>query len=268
MRKLGINFETVFFPGMTERDGLSLLRAAGFDSFFTDYYFDETVLERYAQAAAETGIGWESMHAPFEEPVNINAIWRQDETGDAMLDGLVRCVRACGRYGVPVAVIHLSSGVHAPGVCDAGCRRLDRLVEEAVRQNVVLGFENLRKLSHLAFVFERYEEVPQVRFCWDTGHEACFTGGMQFMPLFGSRLAFTHIHDNLCTYDGDLHLIPFEGKIDFERVAGQLRRSGYKGTLSLELLPYASDRYAGISARDYYARAYAAACRLRGMIDG
>ena len=73
MRKLGINFETVFFPGMTERDGLSLLRAAGFDSFFTDYYFDETVLERYAQAAAETGIGWESMHAPFEEPVNINA---------------------------------------------------------------------------------------------------------------------------------------------------------------------------------------------------
>ena len=267
MRNLGINFETVFFPGMTEKDGLSLLRASGFDSFFTDYYFDETILERYAEAAVKSGIQWESMHAPFEAPLRINSIWEEGAQGDTMLEGLIKCVRACHRFGVRVAVIHLSSGRHPPCVSDIGRERLDKLVEEAVHLDVTLGFENLRKLANLAFVLELYDEVPQVRFCWDVGHEACFTPGKQFMPLFGDKLAFTHIHDNMCVYNGDDHMIPFEGTIDFDRVTRQLRDSGFMGTLSLELLPHASGRYEGIAPDEYYARVYAAACRLRDMVD-
>lgn len=268
MRKLGINFETVFFPGMNEQDGLSLLRAAGFDSFFTDYYFNETILERYAQAVVKNGIRWESMHAPFEGPLRINSIWEEGEQGDVMLDRLIQCVRACHRFNVPVAVIHLSSGMHPPCVGNIGRKRLDKLVEEAVCLDVTLGFENLRKVANLAFVLELYDDVPQVGFCWDVGHEACFTPGKQFMPLFGNKLVFTHIHDNMCMFNGDDHMIPFEGAIDFERVACQLRESGFQGTLSLELLPYASGRYEGIAPEEYYARAYTAACRLRDMIDG
>ena len=88
------------------------------------------------------------------------------------------------------------------------------------------------------------------------------------MPLFGDKLAFTHINDNLCEYNGDLHLIPFDGKIDFGYVAEQLKKSGYTGTLSLELLPPESDFYRDVSPQEYYARAYHAACRLRDMLDG
>ena len=62
-------------------------------------------------------------------------------------------------------------------------------------------------------------------------------------------------------------MIPFEGTIDFDRVTRQLRDSGFMGTLSLELLPHASGRYEGIAPDEYYARAYAAACRLRDMVD-
>ena len=253
---------------MTEDEALAVLRGAGFDCFFTDYYFDESKVDRYAQAAAHHGIRWESMHAPFTEPVNINAIWRAGEEGDAMLDGLLRTVRACARYGVRVAVIHLSSGENPPAVNDIGHRRLDLLVNEAVKTGVTLGFENLRKLANMAFVFEVYDKVPQVGFCWDVGHEACFTHGRQYMPLFGDKLTYTHIHDNLCQYNGDLHMIPFDGAIDFERVTRQLRESGYQGTLTLELLPGNSDRYVGVPAAEYYARAYAVACRLRDMVDG
>lgn len=267
MRKLGVNIEAENW-GLTEDEALGILRAAGFDCFFTDYYYDESKVDRYAEAAAKNGIRWESMHAPFTEPVNINAIWREGVDGDAMLGGLLATVRACARHGVRVAVIHLSSGEKAPCVNDIGRRRLDMLVNEAVKTGVTLGFENLRKLANLAFVFELYADVPQVGFCWDVGHEACFTRGLQFMPLFGDRLTYTHIHDNLCQYNGDLHMIPFDGAIDFNRVTAQLRESGYQGTLTLELLPDNSDRYVGVPAPEYYARAYAVACRLRDMVDG
>ena len=266
MRKLGVNVEIEHW-GVSEDDALHILHEAGFDCFFTDYYPDAAKVERYAQAAARHGVCWESMHAPFEEPVGINAIWREGEAGDAMLAALLDTVRACARYDVRVAVVHLSSGENAPCVNDIGRRRLDILVNEAVKANVTLGFENLRKLANLAFVFELYNKVPQVGFCWDVGHEACFTHGRQYMPLFGGKLTYTHIHDNLCQYNGDLHLIPFDGSIDFSRVARQLRESGYQGTLTLELLPHNSNRYENVSAPDFFARAHAVACRLREMVD-
>ncbi|MBO4378259.1 MAG: sugar phosphate isomerase/epimerase [Clostridia bacterium] len=267
MRKLGINFETDFWPGMDEQAGLALLREAGFDCFFTDYYADDAVLARYAKAAAQSGMVFESMHAPFSSPISINAIWHEGADGDAMLEALLDTIRACQRYGVRVAVVHLSSGDNAPCVNDTGHRRLDRLVDEAVRRNVVIGFENQRKLANLAFVFELYDNVPQVRFCWDVGHEACFTPGREYMPLFGSKLTYTHIHDNLCQYNGDLHMIPFDGKIDFSRVAERLREYDYQGSLTLELLPRKSGYYSELTAREYYSRAFGTAVRLRGMLD-
>ena len=265
MRTLGINFETDFWPGLDEEKGLAILREAGFDCFFTDFYSDQDVLERYAKASAQHQIRWECMHAPFN---GINAIWLEGADGDNMLERLLSTVRACSRFGVPFAVVHLSSSTRPPCVNDVGHKRLDILVKEAVDKNVTICFENLRKLANMAFVFEAYEDVPQVRFCWDTGHEACFTPGRHFMPLFGDKLSFTHINDNLCEYNGDLHLIPFDGKIDFGYVTEQLKKSGYQGTLSLELLPPASDFYRNISPREYYARTYKAACRLRDMVDG
>ena len=47
------------------------------------------------------------------------------------------------------------------------------------------------------------------------------------MPLFGNRLICTHIHDNDCMYDHDMHMIPFDGAVDYDRVTRQIRESGF-----------------------------------------
>ena len=50
----------------------------------------------------------------------------------------------------------------------------------------------------------------------------------------GKRLVTTHIHDN---HSGrDLHLPPFFGKVEWEKVMPYLGSIGYDGPLSLELL--------------------------------
>ena len=82
------------------------------------------------------------------------------------------------------------------------------------------------------------------------------------MPLFGKRLVALHLHDNDCEYNKDLHLLPYDGKIDMERAARQLAEVGYGGAVMLEAIRSNSRVYETVSAEDYFARAAAAARRF------
>ena len=63
----------------------------------------------------------------------------------------------------------------------------------------------------------------------------------------------------------DEHLLPFDGQIDFWRVADLLHAANYTGTLALEIdLPHeGSDKYANLSLEQFVGKAYAAVNRLR-----
>ena len=184
-----------------------------------------------------------------------------------MLQSLLDCVDNCRNAGVPKMVVHLSSGKVPPRMNDLGFARFDQLVEYAVKNNVILAIENQRKLGNIAYMFEIYDDVEQVRFCWDTGHEQCFTEGREYMPLFGHKLVYTHIHDNFCKPGGDLHMLPFDGNIDFAKVAKQLKAVDYQGSLTLEVIPTVWDGYKGVSREAYYEKAYQAVSKIRDMMQ-
>ncbi len=90
---------------------------------------------------------------------------------------------------------------------------------------------------------------------------------MEYMPLFGKKTVALHIHDNMKEHNQDIHLLPFDGAIDFNRVADHIRNSGFEGTVMLEALPKNSTVYVGYTPEQYYERAYNAASRLRSLID-
>ena len=113
-------------------------------------------------------------------------------------------------------------------------------------------------------MMERYRDCPNVGFCWDNGHEACFAGGREYMPLFGHKLVCTHIHDNFAQKDGDLHLIPFDGALNFERYAEHIKNSGYKGTLLLETTPE-NKHYSYLSPAEFLQKAHRAVTKLSEM---
>lgn len=208
----------------------------------------------------QNGIRCENVHAPFS---HINDIWREGAEGNAMLDELLETVNRCSELEIPIMVVHLSAG-KAPRISDIGYERLARLMERADKNGVTVAYENQRFLANIAFALE---EFPQAKFCWDTGHESCFTEGRRYMPLFGKRLAALHIHDNEAVYNADLHLIPYDGRISFDRVAKEIAESGYDGSLTLELSRKKSDRYNAFSPDEYYSRAAKAANKLRLTIS-
>ena len=107
----------------------------------------------------------------------------------------------------------------------------------------------------------------------------CYNRSRDMLALYGDRLVCTHINDNLgirnfdgnITWTDDLHLLPFDGIADWDNIADRLNAHGYNGTLTFELNReskpdrHDNDRYASMDDADYFARAYAAACRFAAL---
>lgn len=261
MRKLGINFNSV--SDISDEAQVKLIAELGFSAVFTEMSDLKHHFE-LADLFARNGLQYETVHAPFGR---INNIWLDKEEGDAMEKELTDCIDICEKVGVPVAIVHLSSGLTPPPITDIGRKRFDNVIEHACRKNICLAFENQRMLANISWVFETYGADKKVAFCWDCGHEGCFTPGREYMPLFGNRLICLHIHDNYCEFDKDMHMIPFDGKIDFEKFTGHIRASGFDGSLMLEVFKDFAPVYQDISSEKFLERAYKAADKLRKIID-
>lgn len=258
LMKTGMNIDAV--KGISQKEYIRLMAELGFSATFSGDK-DEAYHYALANDLAEYGIEYETIHAPFD---GINAMWSDD--GEEMYSRLCHTVDMCELSGAGIAIVHLSSGENAPALNDIGMRRYTDLVEYAAGKGVKIAFENQRKIANLAWALETFAKAENVGFCWDCGHESCFTPGREYMPLFGNQLICTHIHDNFGIYNGDDHMIPFDGKIDFNKAAHQLYGSGFDGTLMLEV--FANDKtYDGMSAEAFITRAANAVKRLRDMIE-
>lgn len=223
--------------------------------------FDDTMklIEKY-------GITCETLHAPFD---GINNMWKDDESAaQIMADRLKDSVDKCARYNIPIVVMHISSGKPMPEINEKGMARFEDVFEYAREKGVKVALENQRFLENLQYFLEKFSYLG---FCWDCGHENGFTKGIKFMDLFGDRLIATHIHDNRCGIDTDDHLVPFDGKIDFEYVAKAIVDSGFDGTLMLEISKNAAcdgkKVYEDMDDEEYMNRAADAVEKLSEMIE-
>lgn len=235
-RKLGMNCDAC--RGVTELETLELIKKAGFDCFFlgSDHVTPELVASLRAKGN-ELGLEFTFIHAPF---YNINAMWLPGDSYKDVYDDMLMTIDAAADNGVPYVVVHLSAGWDAPAISDIGVARYDALFDHAAEKKVVIAVENSRVVGNIAYFTERYVDNPWVRFCLDMGHEHCFTKTVHFMDLFTDRLAVTHIHDNFGrgperTGMPDLHLLPFDGNVNYHRIMRELDTYGYTGTLTLEI---------------------------------
>ena len=123
-------------------------------------------------------------------------------------------------------------------------------------------------LRNLRYFFDRYDHPV---FCWDTGHENCYTDGIKHMELFGDRLGALHIHDNRCVWDSDDHILPYDGAIDFDKVARYIAKSGYEGTVMLEVCrnPVIDGKnvYEALTDEEYVERATSAVKKIADRIE-
>ena len=235
-RKLGINVDCL--RGIkTDLETLEIAHELGFEAFFVGARRLEEIAA-LKKRGDELGMDFEFIHAPFG---GINEMWMPGMGYLTMFNAMKETIDTAAACGIPTVITHVSSGWTPPQVNDLGFSRYDDIVLYAKEKGVTIAFENLRMLGNLAVMVDRYEKMDNVMYCYDCGHEHCYTKTVSWLDIFTTRLLCTHIHDNPGrpfedkVNDYDYHWLPFDGSVNYERMMRKLDEYGYKGSLMLEM---------------------------------
>ena len=244
--------------GLDEADALDYIHDAGFTAFFSsENATDMQSVTKIRKKADALGLRYEFLHAPYQ---GVNGMWTDEERSYPFLKRVLESIDSASENGVPAIIMHVSSGWHPPQINDLGLSRYDKIVEYGEKRGVIIAFENLRKVGNHAYLMQRYEDSKFVAYCFDNGHEHCYTETVPYLDLFGKKLLCTHIHDNFGRpadpeANGDLHLLPFDGNYDFQTMMRKLDKYGYTGTLMLETGNW-NERYAHLTPEQLLKTAY------------
>ncbi len=234
-----------------------LIKSAGFDGVllwwsheFADIDGDKAL---QPEMARKNGLIVENIHTPI---FRNNGLWDDNSEGEACEKILAECINDCAIYEIPTAVVHLTRGNNPPPVNQAGLDRIKRLVDIAEKKSVNIALENLRRPDYLDYVFINIQS-ERLGFCYDSGHENCYTRGRDFLPQYGSKLMALHLHDN----DGtdDQHLLPGKGELNWESVMKKIAAARYNGPVALEITNEFSKDKEENDAEMFLGRAYKAA---------
>lgn len=264
-----INITTVIGSSVPVKEQFKLIKEAGFDGVFVLYSGIEPI-DEWAEELDKYQLQFENIHGPF---VNANLLWQADDAGREYLKFLKETIiDACHRVNVDKCVMHVTVGNQAPEITKEGLALFGDMCDYAKAKNVQICFENLEPLPHIDAVME-YISDPFHGFCWDCGHNACYTPHIDMMKKFGSRLKCIHLHDNLgvtqpgnIDYRDDRHFLPFDGILDWDWVAEKLNSINYNGPVTLEVSERGKPEYREWSLKKYLEEAYKRGCEIRAKL--
>ncbi|MDB6016100.1 MAG: Xylose isomerase domain protein barrel [Pedosphaera sp.] len=172
----------------------------------------------------------------------------------AAVDELSRCLFAFAALGAQWMNLHPDHNVpmHDPAfVIERNLQSLRELSTVAHGCGVGLMIENLPgKFNTVAQLAPLLDPLPELGFHLDIGHANLLVeknSTDELLSAFGSRLRHVHLHDNKGG-NKDLHSPLGTGTLDLPHHIRSLQKSGYDGTITLEV--FTSDWYYLAHSRD------------------
>jgi len=249
------------FSGISYDELFPMIKEIGFTGFFSGecYAKDFEKLSDLKKSAEKIGLIQETSHSTIP---GSSSIWNDNADGEKFVDVLKLNIDNCSKLSIPILVVHIQPDSTQRPSFEVGLNRLKTIVKYAKEQSVKIAFENINSAEYLYRTLEYFDD-NNVGFCYDCGHEACHTNGEHYLPKIGNRLFCTHIHDN--DNKSDQHLIPFDGQIDFARIANELRNCNFKGNITLELC-YGNYYSNQMNKSEFLKKSFEAASRLQNLI--
>ena len=241
-------------------DTINSIKNANFKNVFVQWYDEDWEYSQQEQVklCKELGLNIIFAHLGYQ---NINSIWEDGNDGDTLVERYKLDIKNCCDNGIPMVVMHLTSKKIAPKYGELGLNRIRKIVEYAKKLNVKVAFENTKIKGYLEYVLENIKD-DNVGICFDSGHfHVHFNDEFNF-EFFKDRIFAVHLHDN--DKSDDLHLLPFDGTLDWNFVMNKLHECNYQGPITLELC-YRYD-YLKISLDEFYKIGYERGIQLSKII--
>lgn len=274
MYKLGINSNNEC--GKSARDVFNNIKTAGFTDVMISFKANE--IEETILQAKESGLNIPFVHFITK---HANDLWAKGESNIRYINEVIEQIKICGKYNIPVAVMHGTVGGASELALPPskhGVESMLKILKVAEECNVKIALENLDKPNFEQFTY-LLDNINSkwLGLCYDAGHHNLYAPEVDILEKYGDRILAVHLHDNLMDweygydYTRDLHYLPFDGKVDFEKVCKNLAKTGYDSTIMLEVHKkgMGSPRlYDETPVDEYLQSAYTKAETIANMIQG
>jgi sugar phosphate isomerase/epimerase len=235
------------------REHLAEIAAHGFEAvevFATRSHFDyhdPTMIARLADWLKETGLALHGIHAPVAASLAADGQWGEP-ISNAVSDTPKRqaavreadaALNIARRIPADVFVVHLGTPVAQGGENNrtAAFRSVEEICRLAEPVGIRVALEvipnPLSDGSSLVEMLEADLDARRTGICLDFGHAFMLGDVPDTIETVAEHLITTHVHDN--NGKKDAHLVPFDGRIDWDIALMTMQKVGYDGTYLMEL---------------------------------
>ena len=243
----------LFHDQRLSRDHLAQIAGHGFECvevFATRSHFDyhdPAAVTQLGEWLKDTGLALHGIHAPIVESMRARDQWGaviSNAVGDAaQRQSAVReaemALRIARHVPAEVFVVHLGTPTAQGGENHRAAAF--RSVEEICRLAEPIGIRvalevipnPLSDAASLVAMLERELDFPRTGICFDFGHAFLMGDVPDAIETVAEHLVTTHVHDNGGKKDD--HLVPFDGRINWDMALMTMQKVGYDGTYLMEL---------------------------------
>jgi sugar phosphate isomerase/epimerase len=243
----------LFHDQRLSRDHLAHIAAHGFESvevFATRSHFDyhdPGAIKELGVWLTETGLALHGIHAPIVESMHGGDKWgpaiSNAVSDTAKRQAAVReadaALNIARELGAGVFVVHLGTPTVQGGENSrtAAFRSVEDICRLAEPMDIRVALEvmpnPLSDAAQLVAMLDRDLEFPKAGVCLDFGHAFLMGDVVDQIETVAEHLIATHVHDNGGKKDD--HLVPFDGRINWDMALMTMQKVGYDGTYMMEL---------------------------------
>lgn len=244
---------------VTPIETMDAIKKAGFKNVFIQWYNKNWQCSQQEQLdyARKLGLNVIFAHLGYQD---INEIWKENKIGESLVARYKNDLKLCKENHISLVIMHLISKNLEPMYNEIGLHRIKQIVDYAKKLDIKVTFENTKTWGYLEYVLTNLDN-DNIGVCYDAGHCHAFYHDEFSYDLFKNRIFAVHLHDN--DKSDDLHLMPFDGTIDWKHVISKLQESNYEGPITLELC-YRYD-YLKMSIDEFYQKGFEVGEKLARM---